>query len=767
MSATPPEGSLNGDVQTAPQAKKRASQACHQCRSRKIKCDLVDTGAPCHNCQLDHIECTTSLSRRTRKYRLQKAQLLRNSVSSAILLPKKQEQGDEPLISPSAEPKTSPVQFSLHPSKSVQVATPPHQLMVGKSFCLENLPDYIGRPLHEIKSADLEYLSQCGALSVPYDELRDQLLRSVALYVCPFLPVLDLQELLDGVDGKHGCKISLILFQAVMFAGTAFVDLQYLLDAGFENRISARAHFAQKIKLLYDVGWETDRVILIQSLLHYVYWYVSSNDQKDPPYWLGICLSLAAGIGLNVESTYDNLDVKTSRLWRRIWWSCVSRDRISCIATRKPMRIKCEETNLPVLKFKDFDTQPLTTTIALLEDSPILSGCVNKVMLADMFMSKLSLLMIAGEIITYTHQIQRFDSSTTEWAMFYVPKPKHDLDPTRLDELQNKLERWSHNLNNYCQLNYQDDDDEGESSWQASDSSSAVLLVHRAALKLLYLMAQEALLRPLTFPQGLEQRFTSVCTKSEDNSTIRARTRVSRVATEMGGIFREFRQKNLLGYLPPLSVGCVLTAVASFLVDIRMELKSPVDVPGHQYHDCVQSLMKLRDVWPIAEGTWAMVNQMTTNNQIWYARCLKMLCKPLSTVSKQTPVSEKSTVRSPDSTNQESQKGNQLQHTGDVDRQGSSQLQSTLEHRTTSINSYNPHMSNYLASMYPFPWSAADFDVFDPSTYQELFTDHALDNFELSGTFETPMQEYPVPVGQQVEEQTQGQPTTTPPHLWR
>ena len=446
------------------------------------------------------------------------------------------------------------------------------------------------------------------------------------------------------------------------------------------------------------------------------------------------------------------------------------------------MRIKYEETNLPVLKFKDFDTQPLTTRIALLENSPILNGCVNKVMLADIFMSKLSLLMIAGEIVSYTHHIQRFDSSTTEWAMFYVPKPRHDLDPDRLDELQNKLERWSQSLNSYCQLTYcDDDDDDDESSKVPSISPRTVLLVHRAALKLLYLMAQEALLRPLTFPQGLQQRFSQICTHSEDNSTIRARARVSRIATEMGEIFREFRQKDLLGYLPPLSVGCVLTAIASFLVDIRLERKSPADVPGHQYHDCVQSLMKLRSVWPIAEGTWAMVNQMTTNNQIWYARSLKMLCRPLSTISKQTPASEKSTSGSPDLTNQGSQGEIQLRNTIGVSREGSSQLQPTQGipcspqdaghgNTDTNINIHNPHMSNYLASMYPFPWSAADFDVFDLNTYQELFTDHALDNFELSGTFETEMQEYPLSLGQQVqqvEEQRQGGRPKPGLDLWR
>lgn len=55
--------------------KKRASQACHNCRTRKVKCDLVAAGIPCSNCKADNVECIVIESRRSRKYRLQKRRL--------------------------------------------------------------------------------------------------------------------------------------------------------------------------------------------------------------------------------------------------------------------------------------------------------------------------------------------------------------------------------------------------------------------------------------------------------------------------------------------------------------------------------------------------------------------------------------------------------------------------------------------------------------------------------------------------------------------
>lgn len=112
-----------------------------------------------------------------------------------------------------------------------------------------NLPVYIRPASRELSADDLELLYRRGALSIPEDELRDQLLRAFILYVYPFLPVVDLREFLSAVEGNGSTRISLLLFQAVMFAGTAFVDLQFLIMAGFADRRAARLHFYNKVKV--------------------------------------------------------------------------------------------------------------------------------------------------------------------------------------------------------------------------------------------------------------------------------------------------------------------------------------------------------------------------------------------------------------------------------------------------------------------------------------------------------------------------------------
>ena len=47
--------------------KRRASKACSCCRSRKVRCDVTESGIPCTNCRLDEVECLVTEGKRRRK----------------------------------------------------------------------------------------------------------------------------------------------------------------------------------------------------------------------------------------------------------------------------------------------------------------------------------------------------------------------------------------------------------------------------------------------------------------------------------------------------------------------------------------------------------------------------------------------------------------------------------------------------------------------------------------------------------------------------
>lgn len=101
---------------------------------------------------------------------------------------------------------------------------------------------------------DIEYLQRKGALTVPDTRLRNELLRSYVQYVHPYMPLLELKDFLSPIEKNDGnSPVSLLLFQAVMFAATAYIDMRFLHAQGFDNRKAARKVFFQRAR----VRWAT------------------------------------------------------------------------------------------------------------------------------------------------------------------------------------------------------------------------------------------------------------------------------------------------------------------------------------------------------------------------------------------------------------------------------------------------------------------------------------------------------------------------------
>ncbi|EON63142.1 hypothetical protein W97_02369 [Coniosporium apollinis CBS 100218] len=110
-------------------------------------------------------------------------------------------------------------------------------------------PHFI-KPLSQLIGLDeIFYLNRKNALTTPDLRLRNELLRSYTEYVHPFMPLLEIHDILEAIEG-NGNLVSLLVFQRVMFAGAAFVDLRRLKNAGYATRREAREQFFRKARLL-------------------------------------------------------------------------------------------------------------------------------------------------------------------------------------------------------------------------------------------------------------------------------------------------------------------------------------------------------------------------------------------------------------------------------------------------------------------------------------------------------------------------------------
>lgn len=112
------------------------------------------------------------------------------------------------------------------------------------------LPSYLVGLPDRLHSDDIEYLRCSGALDLPSETLRNELLKSYLLWVHPHMPILGMHEFLSAVAGDNEShRISLLLFHAVLFAASAFVDECHIRAEGYPSRSVFRESISCKVKV--------------------------------------------------------------------------------------------------------------------------------------------------------------------------------------------------------------------------------------------------------------------------------------------------------------------------------------------------------------------------------------------------------------------------------------------------------------------------------------------------------------------------------------
>src|SRR5436190_22576994 len=177
------------------------------------------------------------------------------------------------------------------------------------------------------------------------------------------------------------------------------------------------------------------------------YWYEVPDDQKDAWHWMGICVSLANTIGLHRDPTNSCMNLRCQRLWKRIWWSTYTRDRLIALGMRRPTRIEDKDCDVPMLTLDDFEVKPFSQEVQqMIGDCELLCnvGCERD--LADMFIEKAKLCLCISNVLCAQYSIlsHKF-GGTTETTMMLVPK-KWATDACEVRRCDQDLESWLTNL---------------------------------------------------------------------------------------------------------------------------------------------------------------------------------------------------------------------------------------------------------------------------------------------------------------------------------
>ncbi|RAL67667.1 hypothetical protein DID88_008411 [Monilinia fructigena] len=393
-----------------------------------------------------------------------------------------------------------------------------------------------------------DYLWAKSALRIPSFSLRNALLRSFIEYVHPYMPLLELHKVLQIINDEGGSgSMSLLLFQSIMFSGTAFVDIKILNDAGYSSRKAARKSFFQSARVLYDLDYETDMLTVVQSLLLMTYWYETPEDYKDTWHWMGRAIDHAYTLALHRDPKGMDVDQK---LRKRVWWSCFMRDRLIALGMRRPTRVKDEDCDVPMLTEDDFE---------------IKSGLGGPI-----FRSRKTSRCVSSEVPSTTSSIMLF------------PKKSESSDEVERCDLA--LDDWKNNLPRACV--YSDKLKVG--------NSGRPLFVACSLLHMIYFTTASALHRPRVLPVGPNHQQPETLFEL-------SREVVTKAAKGTTKIYDDMHRLDLERYLPTTGVTALLPAIIIHLLLVRSPYQSERQPAIDGFCLCMTVLEGLKDNYASAD----------------------------------------------------------------------------------------------------------------------------------------------------------------------
>lgn len=108
---------------------------------------------------------------------------------------------------------------------------------------------FLKPPPPSMSSGDIEYLAAKGAFSIPAADFRREILQSYIDFVHPFIPILDLWDIVAMAGHGESGEVSVLLLQAVLLAGSLYVGMTHLKNAGYLTRRLARKDFHDRARV--------------------------------------------------------------------------------------------------------------------------------------------------------------------------------------------------------------------------------------------------------------------------------------------------------------------------------------------------------------------------------------------------------------------------------------------------------------------------------------------------------------------------------------
>ncbi|KAJ5568635.1 hypothetical protein N7450_011121 [Penicillium hetheringtonii] len=431
------------------------------------------------------------------------------------------------------------------------------------------LPSYLKQPSSSLQQYDIDFLVRKGALDVPDPQFAQECFKAYIRHVHPHLPFLDL-DLFSTIIfassqtqnvNQSGGKVSLLLYQAVMFSGSFFVDLRHLYAAGFLSRRNALDTLFQRARLLYDLDADDDTMAAIQSLLLLTYWYDNPDKHKDGRHWMSICIGFAYKAQLHLDYS-DHPDWNFRRI---LWWCIFTRDRLMSLGLQQPPMIRDQmELSIPVLRLDKDDI-----VISRFKSRIGISYYgENHDKLARIFVEKINLCRcIRVDLFSWNCQPTSSKPIASQSRRSCLWLSKIELEDWHRD-LPKKI--------SFCPIPF------------VANESDLLLYYHCAWLKMIYLEFYSTLHRQLDFLSDQYSPRQRLSLAHEDSNCP-----VLQSAIEFTEILQDLNEKHLTSYLTPTSVCMILRTGILHIQEVFTSNLQVDDASLRRLLHCILALQQL------------------------------------------------------------------------------------------------------------------------------------------------------------------------------
>ena len=206
-------------------------------------------------------------------------------------------------------------------------------------------------PTHLLRE-DINCLESKKCFDKPRVDVFESLINTFLDTYFPIYPIVHRQEF---IDQYHNDTLPWILLHSCCFVSATFCPISVIHRAGFTSRKQARFGFYRKAKALFDTGHESNKIVLLQSVIMLTFWGGGPNAYWNFYSWIGTACTIAETLGIHRSMAGTNIDAKDRSLLKRLWWILVVRDAFRASLVGRPLRINMDQGDTEMLTVQDFE----------------------------------------------------------------------------------------------------------------------------------------------------------------------------------------------------------------------------------------------------------------------------------------------------------------------------------------------------------------------------------------------------------------------------